>query len=323
MVALAPSSSVRDRECAPTDSFRRWFTASSIDTALLGRLRTIGLVGRVHSVFERAINFESADIGMVTLACKSIGNGPFTLLIDAARIPADIARAGDRVRGDAQSLLVGDGAAVRLAGASLWHGQLPDYPANDSTLAAKLGAMKALLRREGRPGGMLGARAIDGPFAVMASRSLQHEARRLSAALCCGDSQLAGVHARAIVGLGPGLTPSGDDFLLGVLTVLNVPGHPGKQHLPALTQAILGAIGSTNEISFAMLSRALVGAAPERVVGLIEAIVRGAGSDLIVSLRRVLEIGSCSGTDIACGVLMAFTAGARARADHARLERGN
>lgn len=310
-LALAPGARAPDEGRFPRGLARHELSVSSIDARLIAQLRTAGFAGWVHSAFERAINLQSPATGLVTLACRSVGNGPWTLLVNADRLPAGAARVNDPVRGDGRLLVVGDGLLLRLAGAGEWRGRLPVYPADESTLMSNLRAMRTLLQHEGKPGGLLGTTPSAGRFAMAASQLLRRETRRLSVALTRGDARRAQAHARAIVGLGPGLTPSGDDFLVGMLAVLNVPGHPGGSHLPAVVEAICGAAGSTNDISFAALSRAVTGAVPQPLIDLIEAVMRGAGADLAAAVRRVLQIGSSSGTDIACGVWSAFASCAR------------
>jgi hypothetical protein len=310
-LALAPAARAPDEGRFPLGLARHELSVSSIDASLFAQLRTAGFAGWVHSAFERAVNFQSPETGIVTLACRSVGNGPWTLLVDANRLPAGAARVNDPVNGDGRLLVIGDGLLLRLTGAGEWRGRLPAYPADESTLTSNLHAMKSLLQREGKPGGLLGTTPSAGRFALAASHLLQRETRRLSVALARGDARRAQAHARAIVGLGPGLTPSGDDFLVGMLAVLNVPGHPGRLHLPAVGEAIGGGAGSTNEISFAALSRAVAGAVPQPLIDLIEAVMHRAGPDLAAAVRRVLQIGSSSGTDIACGVWSAFASCAR------------
>lgn len=309
-LALAPGARAPDEGRFPRRLARHELSVSSIDARLIAQLRTAGFAGWVHSAFERAVNFQSPATGLVTLACRSVGNGPWTLLVDADRLPAGAARVNDPVRGDGRLLVVGD-LLLRIAGAGEWRGRLPVYPADESTLMSNLRAMKTLLQREGKPGGLLGTTPSPDGFAIAAGQLLRRETRRLSEALTRGDARRAQAHARAIVGLGPGLTPSGDDFLVGMLAVLNVPGHPGGSHLPAVVEAICGAAGSTNDISFAALSRAVAGAVPQPLIDLIEAVMHRASGDLAAAVRRVLQIGSSSGTDIACGVWSAFASCAR------------
>lgn len=313
-LALAPAARVPEEGRFPRALVHHELIVSSIDAGLLTQLRTAGFDGWVHSAFERAVNFQSPETGIVTLACRSVGNAPWTLLVDANRLPAGATRVQDPVKGDGRRLVVGDGLLLRLAGAAEWNGRLPAYPADESTLLSNLRAMRGLLQREGKPGGLLGTTPSAGRFAMAASHLLRWETRRLSVALTRGDARRAQVHARAIVGLGPGLTPSGDDFLVGMLAVLNVPGHPGGSHLPALGEAICGAASATNDISFAALSRAVVGAVPQPLIDLIEAVMHRASDDLATAVRRVLQIGSSSGTDIACGVWSAFASCARGAA---------
>lgn len=58
------------------------------------------------------------------------------------------------------------------------------------------------------------------------------------------------------LGLGPGLTPSGDDFILGWLFILRL---YNVKHLPYISNVIADNLSLTNDISAAMLKNALSG----------------------------------------------------------------
>ena len=58
------------------------------------------------------------------------------------------------------------------------------------------------------------------------------------------------------LGLGPGLTPSGDDFILGWLFILRL---YNVKHLPYISKVIADNLSLTNDISAAMLKNALSG----------------------------------------------------------------
>jgi len=307
-LAIAPAQEALEGSRFRAAATERESRASSIDIELLEQLRLSGLSGRVHSVFDRAVNVVTRKAGMMTLACSAAGNGPGTILIDSDCIPPGLAQVGDPVHVDARRVLMRDGYSVILGGAKPWLGRLQIYPTDTAKLGRNVRTSRALLRREGRPGGLLAARTHDNRFSRMASRLLQREARGLSSALRRGDRLGIAAHTRGMMGLGPGLTPSGDDHLVGVLAALNVPGHPDGVHLRAMAAAIDGNAGTTNDISFAALSRAIAGRVPERTIDFIASLMRGSDLDVAATLRRVLQIGSCSGTDIATGVLSAFAA---------------
>ncbi len=127
------------------------------------------------------------------------------------------------------------------------------------------------------------------------------------ACMAC-ELERAVILARDLIGLGPGLTPSGDDFVGGFLFAANVlrssyPGLPeGKEG--AITDLITWAKGRTHEISHALLSDFSQGYGPEPLHALACALLEG-GEDggLVESAIRLTRIGHSSGWDILAGFL--------------------
>ena len=135
------------------------------------------------------------------------------------------------------------------------------------------------------------------PHVGETARRLHAGTARLGDGLRTGDG-LAGA-ADALVGLGPGLTPAGDDVLAGVLVTCVQLGHP----LPALAARVRQRAGATTALSADLLRHAAGGRAAPPVLGLLDALVgtRPVGP----ALADLLAVGSSSGHDTATGVLLA------------------
>ncbi|MEU6660239.1 DUF2877 domain-containing protein [Streptomyces sp. NPDC046821] len=126
----------------------------------------------------------------------------------------------------------------------------------------------------------------------------------LRAALAEGRERV-GPAAHALVGLGPGLTPSGDDVLCGALLASRVWGGP----LGALSDAVADAARRTPLLSAALLRHAVRGECVAQAREFLRALC-GEGS-LDDAARGLLAVGHHSGGDLARGVL---AVGGRARA---------
>jgi hypothetical protein len=105
-----------------------------------------------------------------------------------------------------------------------------------------------------------------------------------------------------LVGLGPGLTPSGDDFLCGVLFTLHRLGHPGiAERLWTRVRPL--SKDAANAISFGHLAVAAAGGGSAPIDDLLAALLAGESG----ALRRLLDvvgtIGHTSGWDCVAGVL--------------------
>lgn len=102
-----------------------------------------------------------------------------------------------------------------------------------------------------------------------------------------------------LIGLGIGLTPSGDDFLCGVLAGLTLLGLRDSQDFRHLSAEISRNLAKTNAISAAFLRCAMDGQFSEALVTL--------GSvSFVQSLQMFHDIGHSSGADTLCGLYFAL-----------------
>ena len=108
--------------------------------------------------------------------------------------------------------------------------------------------------------------------------------------------------ATALIGFGPGLTPSGDDFLAGALLALHALGRQAVQQ--RLARWVTRAAGKrTSRISRAHLRCAAGGRGHERLHEFLAALGAEA-SDPVTAMRALDRLGHTSGWDAAAGVLL-------------------
>ncbi|NNE81336.1 MAG: DUF2877 domain-containing protein [Silicimonas sp.] len=118
-----------------------------------------------------------------------------------------------------------------------------------------------------------------------------------------------------LIGRGPGLTPSGDDFLGGVMIALCAAGKgDAAQNLWNTIQD--RAFTDTNEISHALLSAAAKGQGSASLHRAMNALIDG-GRDLDTALALVARIGHSSGWDALAGIQAVLSAYTDLAADHA------
>lgn len=114
--------------------------------------------------------------------------------------------------------------------------------------------------------------------------------------------------ARALVGLGPGLTPSGDDILCGALLASRAWGGP----LAPLSEAVADATLRTPLLSAALLRHAVRGECVPQAHAFLRALSgEGPPQELEPALRELLAVGHHSGGDLARGVLAVGVSRAR------------
>jgi hypothetical protein len=108
--------------------------------------------------------------------------------------------------------------------------------------------------------------------------------------------------ATRLVGLGPGLTPAGDDVMAGTVAGLVLLGHPSAQRFAAGVYAL--AAGRTTELSRALLRHATCG----RVSAEYAAVLHGLVGErpLGRAIDGLLATGSTSGRAMALGLCTAI-----------------
>ncbi|MBI5965977.1 MAG: DUF2877 domain-containing protein [Chloroflexi bacterium] len=116
---------------------------------------------------------------------------------------------------------------------------------------------------------------------------------------------------RALIGLGTGLTPSGDDLLVGYLSGLwcSVSNKSERIHFVTnLGKTIVDLSPQTNDISRAYLYHASHGQVSSHLANLAEAICHGENSNhLAAAAESALQVGHTSGMDAVTGLLLGFT----------------
>jgi hypothetical protein len=116
----------------------------------------------------------------------------------------------------------------------------------------------------------------------------------------------------ALIGLGPGLTPSGDDLLVGYLAGLWCTvqdKNERNEFIAHLGETISRLSGNTNDISRTYLYHAVRGQVSRRLADLAEAISRGGEHQPLLELAEAaMKIGHTSGMETVTGLLLGLAA---------------
>ncbi len=107
----------------------------------------------------------------------------------------------------------------------------------------------------------------------------------------------------ALIGLGAGLTPAGDDFVGGAMIALRAAGHADAADRIAAWALPLAA-RNTSRISRAHLECAAAGEGHEFLHELLSRL--GDGSGMRTSLNKLSRVGHTSGLDAAAGALLSL-----------------
>jgi hypothetical protein len=112
----------------------------------------------------------------------------------------------------------------------------------------------------------------------------------------------------ALIGLGPGLTPSGDDVLTGLIAATLVLGEALEQSVTFYqrlsAEALAIAYSRTNKISITWIEYAGRGEVAEHLGRLFEALMQPDTSLIEQAAHEVLSSGATSGGDIVAGIIL-------------------
>ncbi len=282
-------------------------------------VRQEGWSGEVRAIHPRSVYVAGEDADIYAVVQQPLGNGPLSLVIPPL--------SGDSLGGLSEGapisstgshLMVGEHLAVGLEQAMLWDPKAyPALGANPETLhrclgevyqtatthspAQSLARLLPHLQQEDLPKPLQAVGHFPRCHALIAGLvdSLGRRSRR---SLKVVTSSLAG--------LGPGLTPAGDDFLAGILLALALTQeHRADAELAEIAGLLLEtAAPRTHEISAAYLRAAYAGEASERWHALIGALSAGNGVEAASAAEAVMKFGETSGADMLAGFLVGMGA---------------
>ncbi|HEY6512580.1 MAG TPA: DUF2877 domain-containing protein [Burkholderiaceae bacterium] len=253
----------------------------------------------MHSVFAQACNIVWQD-SLLTLAACGLGEGP-TVLRLARGAPHDLRSlfdAGEPVdcrRGALQTRR----AELHLLHAAVWR----PVPPREGLPAVRIEAHLRLAEQRLASHRRTHANVLDGAGAGVVA-GLRDACRALDAAQALR-------HVARLVGWGEGLTPAGDDFLIGLIAGLDalVDGTGRRELRDALAATLRDAAPRTTPIAAHYLRLAADGHFAEPLLRLRDALL-GEDDDQVVdaALRTALDVGATSGADTVSGLLAALLA---------------
>lgn len=265
---------------------------------------------RFHSRFNRAANFERRG-RLVSVVDEQIGPGPLNIVLIG---PVLHFRPEGAPVGTLPPLRVTTSSVV-FAGCRFAFGPRKRYR---SALDVRPGGLRRLhlnlpVLRE-----LLAARASSKSLAFLLDEKRLENFRsgfekafanriRRGAHRVFHGRLLEGI--RILKGCGVGLTPSGDDFIAGLLIGLNLLQHLGGQALQPAADAVFAAAKGDNIYSNTFLDMARRGLLFGRMKDLLVALMAGSRTSVRKAGVKLLAIGATSGADLATGFLLTVTTG--------------
>jgi hypothetical protein len=273
-----------------------------------------GARGKVIATFERSFYIETAPAALACVGGAALGLGPLNVLLDASKAHAMVVAklvAESPVSASAETLAVGP-LVFSFAGARRWE---PARVAGGAIARAR--TRLALAAASLPPAGL--AALVKVAFLDLAAQRHASAADPLTAAALPAFAALSGWLTAAfatdsrgaipdvpptvatLIGLGPGLTPSGDDLVGGTLVALREAGRTAVAEALA-AWALPLARRSTGTISFAHLRAAAAGEAAAAIHDVLVALAAGSDEALAAALAGVGGVGHSSGFDALAGI---------------------
>lgn len=281
-------------------------SARSISRPVREQLEYKPFAAHVLAVFDQACNLVTPDGNVIALVIPSVGNGPLNIVVDG--VPGIFATLspGAAATWRAANLRIGE-CQVHLEKATTWEPR-PTWNVlrnQRDAIVRRLPTLEAVALQHA-PAESLFILALQGLVfgqnSLLPDPAVFHNAQETLQAGWNGDLAQLQEGTIQLAGLGSGLTPAGDDFLVGMMLWAWL-AHP-EPH--AFCHSIIQAgAPRTTTLSAAFLraaSRSECSAAWHR---LLAALGSGPDGELEAATRQVISYGATSGADTLAGFLWA------------------
>lgn len=257
-------------------------------------------VARPLHIFDQVINLVNQDARVLSVVSIVVGNGPFSLLVgeDGFR---ELVTVQSLVSIEQNSLVAGE-LSVDFSQASPWDPRPQWGSLTQSQFQTLKQSVRAGLLSAGQDqnfprvfGSTSGIVPFNSPFSRTAALAV--EQIRKGFQLADWKAVLQG--AADLTGLGVGLTPAGDDFLVGMMHGLWARAADQVEELcAAIAQT---AIPRTNTLSAAWLEAASQGEAAQVWHDLLSALQANQINGVRAAVQTILRTGETSGVDALTG----------------------
>ena len=259
--------------------------ARYIGRPLLHSLTKNSFTGSVVGIYQDFCNILGNDGRMITIAISPMGKSPFSVLIEWQDSFTSIV-AKMNVQADQYGIKVGDVIFINLGNAETWVPKMPQFP---RTFRLKASSAELLFDY---------THWLEPTFYNSSNKYVRDKlisgAKELQLAL--GNRHPIKRAVTYLAGLGSGLTPSGDDYLLGVMASLWL-----TKNTHFLDEIAWLSSQKTTSLSAAYLMAASKGDFAECWHDLAQAVLYQYPKALRDSISEFIQIGASSGRDALVG----------------------
>jgi len=242
---------------------------------------------RILHVFDHVCNLINEHREVLSVVTEQIGNGPFNLVIEDEVCFSEQLNAESSISISASQIALG-GLMVNIGHAKFWSPR-PDWETLHAKHSDISNQLVTLQITDYQP--LL-------PYSLLST---------LSYALANADISSARVIASQLAGLGNGLTPAGDDFLLGAIYAAWIL-HPAET-ASILTREISNtAAPLTTSLSAAWLRAGGRGEAGAVWQEFFKALLMTDSATIQLQMAKLISIGHTSGADALTGFMITLAA---------------
>jgi hypothetical protein len=258
------------------------------------------------AVFDQACDLVTPDGNVIALVIPAVGNGPLNIVVDGGPGIFASLSPGTAATWCAANLQIGR-CQIRLEKAKTWE-PCPAWNVlrnQRDAIVRRLPTLEAVALQHAPPASLFNLAlqgVVVGQTSLLLDSAVFHKAQETLRAGWDGDLAQLREGTIQLAGLGSGLTPAGDDFLVGVMLWAWL-AHP-EPHAFCHTIIQAGAPRTTT-LSAAFLraaSRGECSAAWHRLLATLGSDLDG---ELEAATRQVISYGATSGADTLAGFLWA------------------
>ena len=235
---------------------------------------------RVLHVFDHVCNLVNERGDVLSVVVPQIGNGPFTLVVEDRVLFSEQVSLETQVAVSQTKLTLGN-LVVSTTGGKPWNPQ-PDWGQLHSRKSDILDQLTLFSFSDHK---------LSIPMSLLSDLTISIVAADVSKARIC---------AQKISGLGVGLTPEGDDFMVGTILAAWII-HPLEAAGELAKDITDAAAPLTTSLSAAWLKSAGRGEAGQVWHDLFDALLSADKMPIEESVEKILNIGHTSGADALAG----------------------
>lgn len=275
------------------------YTVRSMDECLIRQWQNGEVFSyRLHSRFSHAINWMNSEGEMVTFLSEDLPNGPNTLIVDIESFDDWDLNESVMLTQSSHGLSLSN-TNINLSiqeDLQLWQAELPKLSKVNNDVILAIHQFLSLHNGDLQEIEKQIYYKLDDNHKALCKAM---DAKNYTDVIEC---------IQANIGLGLGLTPSGDDRLVGFLLGCFIQSRRNIDLLEAIQKAIKMSRDRTNDISYAMLKHASAGRFNEWLMVLANVIVCNDIEALDGAIQKVFSIGSRSGGDMLKGLVLSLEA---------------